>query len=423
MIDFSQVLEIMLGSSVVEQITNSRGDILWSKAGDDPANSYFYVEDISGSDNTLNITNTNNDVYYSTDKSNWTLFNGTATIPTNGKLYLKANINTWDGRRFSASGNHNVGGNIMSLLYSDEFEGETSFPSGSNSNFYGLFVGNTHLISAANLIFPATTLTDRCYNYMFGNCSSLTTAPAIFPATTLTYSCYGGTFEGCTSLTTAPVLPATTLAERCYEVMFCRCASLTQAPELPASTLNNWCYRIMFEGCTSLTTAPVLPATTLADYCYYGMFNGCTNINTVTTYAQTISATDCLYNWLNGVASTGTFYNMACTTYPSGSSGIPTGWTELHTLNDTINVTITNTGNYSGATYQIDSDTAQPINETGTTEFTVPATATNLTVNRNGKGSTDLNGVCGIYEYSEWEAIIPVGKMTDNVFIDLASLM
>ena len=392
MIDFSQVLEIMLGSSVVEQITNSRGDILWSKAGDDPANSYFYVEDISGSDNTLNITNTNNDVYYSTDKSNWTLFNGTATIPTNGKLYLKANINTWDGRRFSASGNHNVGGNIMSLLYSDEFEGETSFPSGSNSNFSGLFVDDIQLISVVNLIFPATTLTNRCYNYMFGKCSSLTTAPTILPATTMTYSCYGGMFEDCTSLATAPALPATTLAERCYENMFWRCASLTQAPALPATTLVDWCYR--------------------------NMFNGCTNINTITTYATDISATNCLIDWLNGVASTGTFYNMACTTYPSGSSGIPTGWTELHTLNDTINVTITNTGNYSGATYQIDSDTAQPINETGTTEFTVPATATNLTIN-GSRMTIEETGICG---YTSGRTM-SVSKMSDNVDIDITSMM
>ena len=270
-----------------------------------PTDDYFYVEDAIGQDYTLSITNTNNDVYYSTDKSNWTLFNGTATIPANGKLYLKANINTWDGRNISANGNHNVGGNIMSLLYGDEFEGKTEFPSGNDSNFFGLFVGNTHLISAVNLIFPATTLTSRCYNYMFGNCSSLTTAPTILPATTLTYSCYGGMFEGCTRLTTAPALPATTLADRCYEVMF-RGTSLTQAPALPATTLDDWCYR--------------------------DMFNGCTNLNTITTYAQDVSASNCLNNWLNGVSATGEFFNLGGATYQSGASGIPSGWTEHTSL-------------------------------------------------------------------------------------------
>lgn len=358
---------------------------------------YFYVEDISGSANTLSITNTSNDVYCSTDRVNWTLYNGTATIPANGKLYLKANINSWDGRNISASGNHNVGGNIMSLLYGDNFENQTSFPSRSNSNFAGLFVDNTHLISAVNLIFPATTLTDRCYNYMFGKCSSLTTAPTILPATTVTYSCYGGMFEDCSSLATAPVLPATTLADRCYENMFWRCASLTQAPVLPATTLISWCYR--------------------------NLFNSCTNLNTISTYATDITADNCLIDWVGGVSATGTFYNMACTTYPSGNSGIPAGWTELHTLNDTINVTITNTGNYTGATYQIDSGTAQPINETGTTSFTVPVTATTLTIHRNGKGVTDVLGICGYSEDSDWDAAFPVGKMTDNVSIDIMSLM
>ena len=394
MIDFSQVTDILLGNTPVEQVSDSRGNVLWSSAPVVLPN-YFYVEDISGAANTLSITNASNDVYYSTDESNWTLFNGTATIPANGRLYLKANINTWNGRNITASGNHNVGGNIMSLLYGDGFEGETGFPSGSD-NFYGLFVGNTHLISVVNLIFPATTLTSRCYNYMFGNCSSLTTAPTILPATTLTYSCYGGMFEGCTSLTTAPVLPATTLADRCYENMFWRCASLTQAPVLPATNLDDWCYR--------------------------NLFSDCTNLNSVTTYATNISASNCLSNWLSGVAATGDFYNLGGATYESGVSGIPTGWTE-HTPSVPINVTIINTDGYTGATYQIDSETAQPVNVTGNTTFTVPATATTLTVNRNGKGSTIFTGVSGLTEDNKWTTAIPVQDMSSNVTIEFMSLI
>lgn len=88
-----------------------------------------------------------------------------------------------------------------------------------------------------------------------------------------------------------------------------------------------------------------------------------------------------------------------------------------------INVTITNTSNYSGATYQIDNGTVEPINETGTTSFIISPSATTLTVNRNGKGVTEMNGVQDMTSTIDWVAVIPVNKMTTNVSIDLVSLM
>jgi hypothetical protein len=60
------------------------------------------------------------------------------------------------------------------------------------------------------------------------------------------------------------------------------------------------------------------------------MFYGCTQLNNVTTYADNISATNCLNNWLSGVSATGDFYNLGSANPPSGSSGIPSGWT-VHT--------------------------------------------------------------------------------------------
>ena len=114
--------------------------------------------------------------------------------------------------------------------------------------------------------------------------------------------------------------------------MFNNCTALTTAPALPITELTDQCYGGMFSGCTALTTAPVLPATALVYNCYGGMFNGCTHLNNVTTYANDISAQDCLNGWLDGVAATGDFYNLGGATYPSGASGIPTGWTEHHSL-------------------------------------------------------------------------------------------
>ena len=332
-------------------------------------NTYFYIEDVSGSSNTLSIIKKDYrapsiTVYKSTDQINWTSMGttsttaNTVTIPANGKLYLKASANAWGNEnlnnKISCSGNHNVGGNIMSLLYDDNFAGQTTLTEGLNDNtFKNLFWNNSVLINTHELVLPATTLANNCYLGMFAGCTSLTTAPAL-PATTLANSCYAGMFGGCSSLTTPPALPATTLADNCYNNMFIICTALTTAPALQATTLTEGCYQSMFYGCTSLTTAPALPATTLASNCYQNMFNscsslvtapelhattlvlrcyrtmffGCTSLNKVTIYADDISATDCLYRWLENVNATGDFYNYGSATYPSGVDGIPTGWTE-----------------------------------------------------------------------------------------------
>ena len=198
--------------------------------------------------------------------------------------------------------------------------------------YYYMFYGCTSLIKAPEL--PATTLATNCYGFMFSGCTSLTEAPEL-PVTTLANYCYQSMFNGCTSLTKAPELPATTLTNNCYNGMFSGCTSLTKAPELPATTLTDYCYQSMFDGCTSLTKAPVLPATTLGDYCYYGMFYGCSSLNEVRCQMpSSYSSSDIskyASNWLEGVASTGTFYTNADANWPSGVSGIPTGWTRTNT--------------------------------------------------------------------------------------------
>ena len=343
----------------------------------------FYIENISGSTNTVQIKKNNSSaptltIQKSTDGTTWESMGTTSTtaitstIPANGKLYLRCSANVWGAssynayNRISTTGNCNVGGNIMSLLYGSNFTGnETTFPSGSSYNFRGLFNSNTHIVDASDLILPATTLAQSCYVDMFQGCTSLTTAPALqattlanycysdmfggctsltaapeLPATTLAQSCYNGMFQGCTSLTTAPALqattlanycysdmflgctslttapelPATTLAERCYSSMFKGCTSLTSAPALPATTLAQYCYEYMFQGCTRLTTAPALPATTLAQYCYEYMFQGCTRLTTAPALPATTLAQYCYYYMFNGCTSLTTAPELPATT-------------------------------------------------------------------------------------------------------------
>ena len=97
---------------------------------------------------------------------------------------------------FSSTGYFSAEGNVMSLAYGDNFEGQTTM---SSYQFERLFSGCTGVTSAENMVLPALNLTNYCYTEMF---------------------------RGCTNLTTAPVLSAQTLTDYCYQNMFMRCSSL-----------------------------------------------------------------------------------------------------------------------------------------------------------------------------------------------------
>ena len=332
------IVKIKIGDSVIWQKTTE------PVVGPD----YFYIESL-GDGNTISVINKGNGytdnvtptLEYSTDKNTWNTItfdwtNGehTTELPvklnTGGKMYFRNDTRKFSNSNskyisFSSSVSSNVGGDIRTLSNYLDVNSETK---PQTNMFRSLFFNNKFIVDASNLRLPYTTLANDCYQSMFYGCSSLTTVPEL-PATKLAGDCYTSMFNGCTSLTTAPALPATTLANYCYEYMFYGCTSLTTAPALPATTLVGGCYYRMFRGCTSLTTAPELPATTLADYCYDSMFYGCSKLNSLTVYAQYISASNCTTNWLSGVASSGTFRNLGTATYPTGVSGIPSGWTEV----------------------------------------------------------------------------------------------
>ena len=205
---------------------------------------------------------------------------------------------------FTSSNNVNVYGNIMSLLYGDAFIGKTELE--EELTFAWLFADYNEnnepckIVDASNLILPATTLSDGCYEGMF--------------ATVL--------------LLHAPkVLPALTLAYGCYEDMFSGCSSLISPPELPATTLYKKCYNYMFNGCSSLTKAPELKATVLAENCYEYMFDQCETLTAITCLATDISAEECTDFWTNSVAPTGIFIKAASMDdWVTGNFGIPEGW-------------------------------------------------------------------------------------------------
>lgn len=241
-----------------------------------------YLTFVAEADNcTIQAVDAHSNVFqYSTDNgTTWNnLANNQSTTAVNSgeTIMFKASgltVDSSDGiGTLKPSVRASVQGNIMSLVYGDNFTGQTTM---NNYQFRGLFYTCANITSAGNLVLPATALTLYCYRSMFTGCSGLTTAP-----------------------------------------------------ELPATTLAGYCYSYMFNGCTSLTTSPELPATTLAQYCYEYMFRNCTNLNYIKCLATNISAYQSTNHWVEGVAASGTFVKDENMDWgPNNNSGVPEGWT------------------------------------------------------------------------------------------------
>ena len=239
------------------------------------------------------------------------------TLNRGEKMLLRAINNTYAFNdsgtlavpKFVSNGDFIAYGNILSIIYGDNFSENTTL-----NGSLPTFAGNEHIVSAENLVMPSEFGVSGSARNMFSDCTNLTAAPEL-PATTLANYCYYSMFAYCTSLTVAPsILPAETLATNCYSYMFNECTNLTTAPELPATTLADSCYTGMFFDCDSLTTAPALPATTLAPSCYVLMFYNCNGLereaevpdiftpnNRVTDCTHMYGETNLTYDAVNGV--------------------------------------------------------------------------------------------------------------------------
>ena len=172
-------------------------NVLFVKEKTDYSNDYLTF--VALEDSTFKLTS--NAVNYSLDDGEtWTaLASGTAspTVTAGNKIMWKGELTPTSSNgigKFSATANFNVQGNIMSLLFGDDFTNKTDL-TGKDYAFYNLFYQNTNIKSAKNLILPATTLASGCYQYMFYGCSSLNYIKAMFtttPSTTYTSSWVSG---------------------------------------------------------------------------------------------------------------------------------------------------------------------------------------------------------------------------------------
>lgn len=250
---------------------------------------YFYFENTSDAPVSAYINRMGNAPVitpeFSTDTETWVDYGTTAsgvvfTVPTKSKLYMRCKCNGWANansryNKFYFTENLNIGGNILSLLYGEDYEdGIKDLPQGTTSYTFCNIFNAAAVEDASNLVIDFNTMPEYAFMNTFNSCTSLTAAPSI-PAVSNKYS-YTNMFYGCSSLRTSPALPATTLYEASYQNMFNRCTSLENVGAISATTVAKFSCLGMFQDCTSLVNAPALPATTLGESSYLSMFQGCT---------------------------------------------------------------------------------------------------------------------------------------------------
>lgn len=289
---------------------------------------YFTIHSLEDS-NVIHIRRsgpTGNTEYYSIDSgSTWSAMtsgSGDKTIVTlnsGDTMWIKCTANKWatdynKNNALYSTKNIKVYGNIMSLLYGDNFTGQTTV---GEFGLCGIFFGtsatgttNTKIVSAKNLVLPATSLAKSSYNGLFRGCTNLVDCPRVLPATTLYQDTYSSMFEGCTSLVEGPEIMATTIANTgstsCMQRMFCmnRNSKVTAA----------------------MTKGPVLRIVdpTTANNTYQQIFCGNGNLTEVTILAEGTNLS--FANWLNNVSSSGVIKKLSETTLTSGVNGKPSGW-------------------------------------------------------------------------------------------------
>ena len=332
---YKEYYQISYDDETWENVTpeQTRAGSLYEEQSDDCIDfttRYFTIESLEDNNEIhLRRTYTGNTEYYSLDNgSTWnTITSGSgdktiATINSGDTMWIKCETNYWATgwnkyNNFYSTKNIKAYGNVMSLLYGDNYATATTI--NGEYALVGLFFGttsategtNTTLVSAKNLVFPATTIKKGCYNGMFRTCSNLTEGPKVLPATTLYMDCYASMFEGCTSLVEGPEISATTIATTgdtgSIARMFCMnrnsmvTAAMTKAPIIRVTNLN-------FAGGTCKE-----------------LFKGNGNLTEVTVLTEGTNLS--FENWLASVAAIGVIKKPSTTTFTSGANGLPSGWT------------------------------------------------------------------------------------------------
>lgn len=305
---FTDAMGISIGGKSVRQIENTDGDIIWKKRHrNEPLSLRGFLEVRLRGNATMPV------LFKSTDKVNWTLWDGSVIEGLEDEpCYIKGanqngiTHNSTDIVFFMLQGK--MSGDLMSLIGEDIIDVPCDYC------FYGLFgdwQGSSHWeYGFENFRLPDGKLKPSCCENMFLDIDDMARGKNI-------------------------LLPSTQLAEYCYGSLFVRFNFEDGfIPVLPAKTLATGCYGGMFSK-SNITESPVLSARVTAPSCYSLMFADCANLIKVTCLATSQSERPFYYidtaDWLRNVPTSGQFIKAAeATFWEEGKSGIPTGWTVIN---------------------------------------------------------------------------------------------
>lgn len=204
-------------------------------------NKYLTIETLTAGNLSISVAGSNVFQYSLDDGSTWNnlTFGQTVAVEANKKVLFKAEgLEIIGGNsgigRINYSGDFNVYGNVMSLVYGDNFVGQEVM---SNFQFGSLFENAVTLISAENLTLPAKTLTQGCYDDMFAGCTNMTSAPEL-PATTLAKYCYNDMFVFCKNLNYIKCLATDISAKGCTTEWVLNVGS--SGTFVKNAAMNNW---------------------------------------------------------------------------------------------------------------------------------------------------------------------------------------
>lgn len=239
-------------------------------------------------------------VYYSVDGGEWlklpTMSFQSMGIKKGQKVRLKGNIH------FTENDNFRIGftcfnwysnytyrvkmyGNVMSLIYGDDFFGNYDVPEYAFNNIFSQIYSPINDLDASNLIIPDVNV---------GSCKQMFWASPI-----------------------------------------------TKCPQLFATQLKSSCYLSMFRECQNLIESPEIPNAELAPRCYQEMFAYSPNLRTITCLQESLPVGKTIHDyfefWTINVAGNGTFIKSSNAEFwERGWAGIPDGWIERNDNNGEV---------------------------------------------------------------------------------------
>ena len=297
----------------------------------------FYCNSIYADINVKFSTN-DGDTWSNKQASNIDRGTTICTLNKGKKVIFKGNIKSIPGKscKFIGSGDFKIYGNILSLIYEDNFVNKTSI--GSDRTFISLF-NTTNVVDAENLVLPVASLPVDCYSSMFKSCTKLVKGPSFESVSSMDKTACYCMFDGCKSLATPIKITVDTLSTQCMDYMFRDCTSLKSAiVNIGNITINQYGLQQMFSGCTSLEDVEInyngsLPTAGSSDTStiLYRCFYNCTNLKRIKAMFKSLGTNGSrvqTMEWVSGVPATGTFVKNANATWNvTGNNGVPTGWT------------------------------------------------------------------------------------------------